>query len=66
MELWSKSGQRVVGSIRELSPSADPQTRTYAARVSFDAAATGAELGQSARVYAGNGAEAGCPCRSPR
>jgi multidrug efflux system membrane fusion protein len=58
VELWSKSGQRVQGTIRELSPSADPQTRTYAARVSFDASATGAELGQSARVYAGNGAEA--------
>ena len=59
VELWSQSGTRVPGSIRELSPSADPQTRTYAARVSFDAAAAKAELGQSARVYAGNGADSG-------
>jgi len=57
VELWSRSGQRVEGTIRELAPSADPTTRTYAARVSFDAAATGAELGQSARVYAGKGAD---------
>jgi multidrug efflux system membrane fusion protein len=59
VELWSKSGTRVRGEIRELSPSADPQTRTYAARVSFDAKASGAELGQSARVYAGDATDAG-------
>jgi multidrug efflux system membrane fusion protein len=59
VELWSQSGTRVEGRIRELSPSADPQTRTYAARVSFDAGAAKAELGQSARVYAGTGADAG-------
>lgn len=58
VELWSRSGERVAGTIRELSPAADPLSRTYAARVSFDAAATGAELGQSARVYAGQAAEA--------
>lgn len=59
VELWSQSGKRVEGTLRELSPSADPLTRTYAARVSFDASAAGAQLGQSARVYAGNGNEAG-------
>ena len=58
VELWSNNGERVPGTIRELSPSADPQTRTYAARVSFDAAASGAELGQSARVYAGQASDA--------
>lgn len=58
VELWSRSGERVPGTIRELSPAADAQTRTYAARVSFDAAASGAELGQSARVYAGQAGEA--------
>lgn len=58
VELWSGSGQRVPGTIRELSPAADATTRTYAARVSFDAEASGAELGQSARVYAGQASAA--------
>lgn len=53
VELWSRPGERVPGTIRELSPGADPLSRTYAARVAFDAAASHAELGQSARVYIG-------------
>lgn len=52
VELWTKPGQRFPGLVRELSPAADPVTRTYAARVSFSAPADGVELGQSARVYA--------------
>jgi multidrug efflux system membrane fusion protein len=51
VELWAMPGQRFPGVVRELSPSADPTTRTYAARVAF-AAPPGVELGQSARVYA--------------
>jgi multidrug efflux system membrane fusion protein len=51
VELWARPGERFPGVVRELSPSADPATRTYAARVSF-AAPAGVELGQSARVYA--------------
>lgn len=58
VELWSNRGTRLPGTLRELAPAADPLSRTYAARVSFDAAASGAELGQSARVYAGRGSEA--------
>jgi multidrug efflux system membrane fusion protein len=58
VELWSRAGERAPGTIRELAPAADPLTRTYAARVSFDAVASGAELGQSARVYAGQASEA--------
>lgn len=58
VELWSSSGKRAPGKIRELSPAADALTRTYAARVSFDADASGAELGQSARVYAGQASDA--------
>ena len=54
MELWSRRGERIPGMLRELAPAADPLTRTYAARVSFDADATGADLGQSARVYTGH------------
>lgn len=54
--LWSKPDLQVPGQVRERAPAADPASRTYAVRVGFDAAALGAELGQSARVYAaGNG-----------
>jgi multidrug efflux system membrane fusion protein len=52
VELWNSSGARLPGVIRELSPAADAQTRTYAARVNLaGAAAQAVELGQSARVY---------------
>jgi multidrug efflux system membrane fusion protein len=52
VELWAAPGKRLPGSLREISPSADPQTRTYAARVSFDGSSVKAEVGQSARVFA--------------
>ena len=53
VELGSRPGQRVPGRLREIAPAADPQARTFAARVEFDAAdGTGGEIGQSARVYA--------------
>ena len=56
VEAWSQPGKRWAGRIREISPAADPASRTYAARVSVDAPAGAIELGQSARVYlAGNG-----------
>ncbi|AGI25540.1 efflux RND transporter periplasmic adaptor subunit [Pseudomonas sp. MT3] len=51
VELWSQRDKRFSGKIRELSPAADPQSRTFAARVAFDDAKVPAELGQSARVY---------------
>ncbi len=52
VELWSAQGQRMPGTIREISPAADPQSRTYAARVALRGDAVQAvELGQSARVY---------------
>ena len=52
VELWNAPGERLPGLIREISPAADAQTRTYAARVSLvGAAAKAVELGQSARVY---------------
>src|SRR5690606_20693907 len=38
----------------ELSPSADPQSRTFAARVAFEAPEAEIELGQSARVFIEN------------
>ena len=52
IELWSEPGVRVPATLREIAPAADPQARTYAARVAFDAGASRGELGQSARVYA--------------
>ena len=51
VELWSQPNQRFNGRIRELSPSADPKSRTFAARVAFTSGAVPAELGQSARVF---------------
>ncbi|MER1157544.1 multidrug efflux RND transporter periplasmic adaptor subunit MexJ, partial [Pseudomonas aeruginosa] len=36
VELWSQRDRRFAGHIRELSPAADPQSRTFAARVAFD------------------------------
>ena len=50
VELWSAQGRPLPARIREISPAADPQTRTYAARVALEAGAD-AGLGQSARVY---------------
>ena len=51
IELWSAPGQQLQGRIREIAAAADPQTRTYAARVALDdAAAADVALGQSARV----------------
>ena len=51
IELWNRPGERIAGTIREISAAADPQARTYATRVALDAdAVDGVELGQSARV----------------
>ena len=52
VELWSDPGVRLPATVREIAPTADPQARTFAARVAFDAGASRGELGQSARVYA--------------
>jgi multidrug efflux system membrane fusion protein len=51
IELWTQPGQRFAGHIRELSPAADPKSRTFAARIAFNAGKQPAELGQSARVF---------------
>ncbi|HBK45966.1 MAG TPA: hypothetical protein DDZ67_05920, partial [Xanthomonadaceae bacterium] len=52
VELWSRPGERLPGTIREIAASADAQTRTYAARVALAGDALAAvDLGQSARVY---------------
>ncbi|WP_054891857.1 MULTISPECIES: efflux RND transporter periplasmic adaptor subunit [unclassified Pseudomonas] len=51
VELWSHPEQRFEGRIRELSPAADPRSRTFAARIAFTSTQAPAELGQSAKVY---------------
>ncbi|MCU1719646.1 efflux RND transporter periplasmic adaptor subunit [Pseudomonas sp. 5P_3.1_Bac2] len=51
VELWSIPGQLFKGRIREMSPAADPQSRTFAARVAFTDNNVPVELGQSARVF---------------
>ena len=50
VELWSQPGRHYLGKIRELSPAADAQSRTYSARVAFSEQEVPAELGQSALV----------------
>ncbi len=60
IELWNAPEQRLPGHIREIAAAADPQTRTYAARVALDGDAAGqVELGQSARVFVADAAAAG-------
>lgn len=61
VELWAMPGRRFAGQVREIAPAADALTRTFAARVAFDAAGAPVELGQSARVYARIGGEAPAP-----
>lgn len=51
VELWSQAGQRWPGRVREVSPAADPASRTYAVRVTVEAPDGALPLGQSARVY---------------
>lgn len=52
VEPWNAAGTRLPGTIREIAPAADPQSRTYAARITLNgAAARAVELGQSVRVY---------------
>lgn len=51
IELWSQPGQRFAGQVREISPAADAQSRTFAVRVAFSTDRQPAELGQSARVF---------------
>ncbi len=57
IEVLSANSEPLSGRLRELSPAADPATRTYAARVSFkakqvqsDLVPSGIALGMSARV----------------
>lgn len=60
VELWNAPGRQLPARIREIAAAADPQTRTYAARVALDGEAAGqVELGQSARVFVADAAGGG-------
>jgi membrane fusion protein, multidrug efflux system len=63
VELWAASGKIFPAKLREISPSADPLARTFAAKVSFQAEGVKAEVGQSARVYVqdSNGSQMSLP-----
>lgn len=52
VELWSQPGKRFPATLREIAPAADPQARTFAARVTFSPGEVSTEIGQSARVFA--------------
>jgi RND family efflux transporter MFP subunit len=49
VRLWADPGQLIVGTVREVAPSADPATRTYAAKVAIPASAD-VRLGMTAVV----------------
>jgi len=52
IQLWSRPGEFLAGKVREISPAADPQTRTYAARVAItESSNQPVDLGQSAQVF---------------
>lgn len=50
VRMWAAPEVLIPGKIREISPSADAQTRTYAARIAIPDSATGARLGMTALV----------------
>ena len=59
VEAWADSGRKLAGHVREIGAEADRITRTYRVRVSFDDAGNAPRLGQTARVYFADGANAG-------
>ncbi|MBS0566918.1 MAG: efflux RND transporter periplasmic adaptor subunit [Proteobacteria bacterium] len=59
IESWAEAGKQLAGHLREIGAEADRVTRTYRVRVSFDDAAAAPRLGQTARVYFADGANAG-------
>lgn len=47
---WANTGRVIVGKLRELSPVADPATRTFTAKISLPATAADVRFGMSATV----------------
>jgi RND family efflux transporter MFP subunit len=48
--LWSESNKKYAAKLREISPSADPATRTYLAKFSLPGAGDNVELGMTATL----------------
>jgi multidrug efflux system membrane fusion protein len=48
--LWAERDLELAGQVREVSPEADPRTRTYDVRVSIEDLPASAQLGMTARV----------------
>ena len=59
VRLWSEGEKRLAGQVRELAPSADAVTRTYAVKVTVDAPVAQLPLGATATVVFDGGALAG-------
>ena len=57
-EMWAASGKRYPATIREVSPQADPATRTNAVKVAFDAPDGDVQLGRTARIFLTDAARA--------
>lgn len=56
ISLWASPGTTLRGELRELSPAADPATRTYAARIRLIDPPPEVRLGMTARVHLGGNA----------
>lgn len=52
VSLWAMPDQQWIGRLREVAPVADPNTRTYAARIAFESSDPAVRLGMSATVRA--------------
>jgi RND family efflux transporter MFP subunit len=59
VSLWADAKLALRGELRELSPAADPATRTYAARISIVNPPPDVRLGMTARVAVSSKVEAG-------
>lgn len=51
VEVWANDNARLAGAVRELSPEADPRTRTYDVRVTLAERDAPVQLGMTARVF---------------
>ncbi|WP_329604241.1 efflux RND transporter periplasmic adaptor subunit [Undibacterium nitidum] len=53
VRLWANKGEVIVAKLRELSPIADPVTRTFTAKLALPASAKGIQLGMTANASFG-------------
>jgi multidrug efflux pump subunit AcrA (membrane-fusion protein) len=68
VRLWTQPDVALAGRVREIAPSADAATRTYAVRVSIVDPLPALQLGMTANVVLADAAAApaACWCRPPR